>query len=237
MPKLKLGVFAGVVLLISSLSFASDRANPQFGYTHMQASPFTLPGGRVVLGTQSAIGITDFFQIGTDVYRDYLGYLNVNAKVAFVDREEFAFALTGDFEHYNLEDIHSSNPDVQVTSWHPGLVVSAALMDTLALTTGFQLNITEQDVGAAEDAGLETSGLTQGARVGADLSWAYNPRTKRGTVGNVLAAGLTYDFTYSLVGVGLSHYWPGFKLGFHFYPSADENRLQPILMGGAVIDL
>src|SRR5688500_13701862 len=96
-----LAVVAAVSAALMPQALASEHANPQFAFTHMQPSPFTLPAGRVIVGTQLALGITDFFQIGTDVYRDYLGYFNANAKVAFVDREEFAFALTGDVEHYN----------------------------------------------------------------------------------------------------------------------------------------
>ena len=64
---------------------------------------------------------------------------------------------------------------------------------------------------------------------------AYNPKKK--SLGNVLSTGLTYDFTFKIYGVGISHHWSGFQVGLHYYPDASKYRVMPILVGGAVVDL
>jgi hypothetical protein len=206
--------------------------NPLFGYTHLMPSPFTLPAGRLLLGTEFALGLTDFFQVGTNVIRDVYKVFNANAKLALLDYQEYALALTLGFETYNLNDIHASNPDIRVTSWQPGMVNALALLPDLALFFGGNLNLSKTTL---TNAGIQTSGYVTGAVGQADLSWAYN--TKKHSVGNVLSGGVTYDFTYDVFGFGASHHWPGFHIGLHYYPNASQYKVQPIVMGGAAVEL
>src|SRR5271154_3378480 len=87
---------------------ADDGTNPIYGYTHLLSSPLTLPGGRLVLGTDIAYGITDFFQIGTSLLRDVYQVYNANVKLSIVNVPEFALALTGGWQSYNYNNIDSS---------------------------------------------------------------------------------------------------------------------------------
>lgn len=225
------GLGLGYFLIASPLALGAEAENPLFGYTHLLSSPLTLPAGRLVLGTDVAFGITDFLQTGTNVILDFYKVYNVHGKVAVLDFPNFALALTLGYVTYNYQDISSSNPDLRISSWLPGLVMGMELIPDLALFAGSNLNYTSSTLITE---GLETSGYIRGAQLEADLSWAYNPKKKR--VGNVLSSGVTYDVTYRIFGFGVSHHWPGFHLGIHYYPNATQYKVQPILAGGAAID-
>ena len=213
---------------------ASEVANPLFAYTHLLPSPFTVPAGRLSYGTDVALGVTDFFQVGSGILRDAYRFYNVNAKLALVDYPEFALALTGSYEFYNYHDISPDNPDLKVTAWQPGIVTAFELFPRFAMFVGGNVDISNANLVTN---GIQTSGYTHGAQVESDISWAYNPPSKKKHYGNVLSAGATYDLTYKIYGIGLSHHWPGFHLGIHYYPNADQYRVLPIIAGGGAIDL
>jgi hypothetical protein len=240
-PKLYDGISAIFLtaLCAAALSFTARPAraaiayeNPLFAFTHLLPSPFTLPAGRLVLGTSVAFGITDFLQVGTDVLSDFYKVYNANAKVAIVDYPEFALAATLGYSAYNYHDIASTNPDFSVTTWQPGLVTGFSLLEHVAWFWG--ANLAFSSVNLKTD-GIETSGYVKGANVETDLSWAYNPKKKG--VGNVLSGGLSYDATYKILGFGVSHHWRGLHVGIHYYPNADQYKVQPILAGGAAVDM
>ena len=222
-------------ILTLSLTAFNNRAsaveNPLFAYTHLLPSPFTLSQGRLVLGTSVAYGLTDFFQIGTDILRDFYKIYNINVKLGLLDFEDFAMALTLSYESYNYKNIDSSNPNIDINSWQPGLVTSYSLAENLAFFVGGHLNFTESTL---RSSGIKKSGYIAGAVAETDLSWAYNPHKK--SIGSVLSVGATYDFTYYLYGIGISHHWNGFHLGVHYYPDAEKNQLLPIISGGMSID-
>ncbi len=224
------------VLLISSFpvarAHASQVENPLFGYTHLLPSPFTLPAGRLALGTSVAFGITDFLQVGTDLLRDIYQVYNANAKLGVLDYPEFALGLSLGYETYNYNNIDPRNPDLSVSSWQPGGVFGFETLPGLALFFGGHLNFSDITL---QTEGIQTSGYVRGALVESDVSWAYNPKKK--SIGNVLSAGVTYDPTYKIAGFGVSHHWRGFQVGIHYYPNADRYRIQPILAGGTSIDL
>jgi hypothetical protein len=222
--------------LVSQLiapSRAQAGSNPLFGYTHLLPSPFTLPAGRFVFGTDIALGITDFFQVGTNLLRNFYQVYNANAKVSLVDYPVFALALTGGWESYNYKDISPLNPDLRIQSWLPGMVMAFEVMPKVALFTGANLNLSQVTL---QTSGVQTSGYIRGSTVQSDISWAYNPPKKKG-LGNVLSGGVSYDINYALLGVGLSHHWSGFHFGLHYYPNADRYKVQPILSGGGAVDL
>ncbi len=214
------------------LSQPARATNALFGYTHMQPSPLTLSAGQLVFGTDLALGVTDFFQVGTGLLRDFYQVYNANAKLSFYESDDIAFALTGAWQHFNYRDIYSSNPDLTVTTWQPGAVVGIAPVKELAWFVAGNLNFTRANL--VTD-GIQTSGFVRGAGLGSDLSWAYGSGKRSG--GNALSTGVTYDMTYHILGVGLSHHWPGFHLGIHYYVNADRRALQPILAGGGSIQL
>lgn len=225
-----------VALACAGLATAAAPAraaeNQLFAYPHLLPSPYTVPAGVFVFGSELAFGVTDFLQVGTSLVRDLAQIYNANARVSLVDTPDFALGVHAGYEHYNLRDISTRNPDVTISSWLPGVVTAFALHPQLAVFTGAQLQITSATVSTA---GLQTSGYTRGASVESDLAWAYNPPTKSGGIGNVLATGVSYDLTYSLLGVGVSHHWPGFHVGFHYYPNASDRRWYPILTGGGAV--
>lgn len=229
-PLLPLPLFLPV-FLAAGISRAAE--NTLFAYTHQLQSPFTLQAGRLVLGSDMALGITDFLQVGTNVLYDFYQVYNANAKVSLVDRREFAAGVTLGYTTYNYKDIAVGNPDLRVSSYLPGVITAFSPIENVALFVGGNLNYTSTNLLTS---GIATSGYTTGARVGSDISYAYNPKNKKG-VGNVVSAGVSYDMTYELVGFGLSHHWPGFHFGIHYYPNASQYRVQPILAGGAVVEL
>lgn len=213
---------------------ASSVENPLYGYSHLLPSPFTLSAGKLVLGTEMAFGLTDFLQVGTNVLSDFYKVYNANAKISLVDRYEFALALTGAWQSHNFRDISAAYPDLRVTSVMPGAVAAFALHPKVAAFVGGNLNFTSTDFVLIGDS--ETSGYVRGASIGSDISFAYNP-AKKGRVGNVLSAGVSYDFTYKLAGFGVSHHWPGFHFGIHYYPGATQYPVYPILSGGMAVEL
>ncbi len=224
------------VIFGSTIQKVKAAENHLFAYTHLLPGPFTLPAGRLVVGTDLAYGVTDFFTIGTSILRDFYKIYNANAKLSLVDYESFACALTGGYEAYNYKDINTGNPDVSVTSWLPGAVFSFALGERVAIAVGGNLRYSSEK---SNTPGVEASGFVRGARIESDLSWAYNPKNdkKKNTLGNVFSPGVSYDITYKMLGMGFSHHWPGFQLGFHYYPSAKSNQVQPIISGGMIVDM
>lgn len=233
----RLFTISTVLALASQTSFSyaqsyERRATPIFYYSHMISSPYTLPSGTLAYGTQISYGLTDFFQISTNLVRDIYQIYNLSVKVALLDFPNFALAATMSWENYNYKDISTLNPNIDVTSWMPGLVSAFALSDTVAWFLGGNLNVSEITV---QSNSIESSGLLKGATIQSDLSWAYNPH--KNSIGNVLAVGASYDITYKIYGIGFSHHWPGFQIGLHYYPNADERKVLPILVGGGSIQL
>lgn len=216
-------------------------SNPLFGFTHLQPSPFTVPGGTLFYGTVVGYGLTDFLQVSTDVVRDIYQVYNVGAKASLIDHELFAVAVTFGYEWYNLRWIADTNPDLEIKSMRPGAVVSIALGPYLALTNGLNLNFTNAVLVTSN---IVTSGYARGATVGSDLSIAYSRMfdgDESKGVGNVLALGTSLDLQYKVFGLGVSHHWNtsagSFQLGIHYYPNADKYRVQPIIVGGGSIQL
>lgn len=238
-------------LLVSSWGYSAT--NPIFAYTHQLPSPFTLRAGHLIYGTEVALGVTDFMQIGTNIFRDAFQFYNANAKLSLIDWESFACAFTISGETFNYKNIDSSNPDLRVLTYAPGGVLAFQLVGPFALMVGGNYLISNRTL--VTD-GITTSGTIRGATGEADLSWAYNnsggsgisdeadsdaansrkrPRQRAKSVrsvGNAFALGASYDFTYDLFGVGISHHWPGFQLGFHYYPAATRYPVYPIIAGG-----
>jgi hypothetical protein len=206
--------------------------NPLFSYTHLLPSPFTLPAGTLVLGTEAAFGLTDFLQVSTNIVSDFLQVFNAQAKVSLLDYQEFALAVTGGWQSYNRNNFDSSAPSQQITSWLPGVVAGVAVAPTVAWFVGANLNYTSQTIVVDN---VPISGYFRGAQVESDINWAYY-QTKSGNT-NVLAAGVSYDITYKIFGVGLSHYFKNFKLGVHYYPNSTREKFLPIISGSAAISL
>lgn len=211
----------------------SESHNNLFNYTHLLPSPFTVPAGRLVYGSVVGIGVTDFFQIQTDLIRDFYRIFNLTGKLSLIDYYGFALGVFAEASTYNLSNFSSANPDVRVFSLMPGLITAFALDDSLALFVGGNWNYTAP---RTLSTGTVTSGFVRGIGLESDLSWAYNPKSGR-RVGNVISTGLSYDITYRIFGVGLSHHWPGFHVGIHYYPNATRNQFLPIIAGGGSVDL
>lgn len=227
------GSLASVSLCAEAAEEARSRIdNPLFGYTHLLQSPLTLPAGRLALGTSVALGVTDFLQVSTDILRDAYSVFNAQAKLMLVNSESFALGAFVGFESYNYNSFDANNPDLRVNSWLPGIIAAIEVIPDVALFLGGNLNYTSTQLITS---GISTSGYVQGASAESDISWAYNPHRNR--IGNVLSAGVSYDFTYQIYGVGVSHHFPGFHVGIHYYPNATQYRVQPIISGGAAVDL
>ena len=219
---------AVLLLLVAPLNQSVAAENGLFGYTHLLPSPLTLPAGTLVFGTDVSFGLTDFLQVGTNLLSNFYNVYNVNAKAALVDYPSFALAVTGSFVQFNYQDIDPRNRDFAVSSLLPGVIAAVEVAPALAWFIGGNLNYTSQS--------LVTSGYMTGASIGSDLSFAYNALKKTRTkgLGNAVSAGVSYDLSYKLAGLGISHHWPGFHLGIHYYPGADRYAVRPIIAGGGV---
>lgn len=214
---------------------AGKYSNALFAYPHIQASPLTLPAGKLILGTSVALGVTDFFQVGANILKLAYQIYNANTKLSIIDTYSFAFALTFGWESYSQE--YTSGISADVTSYLPGGVMAFTIAPTLAWFLGGQYRTSSVTFSSGD---VTSSALFQGTRVGSDIAWAYAPkRSKSGgnRLGNVLAFGANYDITYKLYGFGMSHHWPGFQLGMHFYPNANDVKYEVIIVGGMSMDI
>ncbi len=209
-------------------------SNPLFGYTHLLPSPLTLPDRRFVIGSDLAYGVCDFFQVGTGLLRDIYQVYNINARLKLIDLPRFTLGVNVEYETFNYHDIAASNPDLRQGALLPGLVAGFELMPRVALFVGGNLSYNHPEL--PNLAVEQTSGYVHGSQLETDLAWNYNTGRLGFPLGDALAFGTTYDLTYHVAGVGVSHYWRGFKLGLHYYVNADQYRVLPILAGGAVMD-
>lgn len=184
----------------------------------------------MILGTESSIGVTEFFQLSTNVLSDLNRIYNVSGKLLVHQNKNFAVAATIGYQTYNYQDVNILAPNAQSTSWMPGLVIAIEPVTDWAIFLGgnYQYSVLGNAIAT------ETAGYLHGANAEVDLTWAYRG-SERG-IPAALSLGASYDFTYSLVGVGLSHHWPSFHLGAHYYPSATFYRFQPILAGSMTVD-
>lgn len=218
-------------------SHASAPMEPLFTMTHLCPSPITVDSGQFSYGSEITLGITDFFQVGTHLVRDFYQVLNANAKLSLLNLETFALALTFQAQTYNMRALDASSASTQVTSYQPGAVAGFSwIPNKLVLFVAAQASFAQ-----VSEAGGPVSGFLSGTTVMTDLSWGYLPtrKTRTGTRqgGQTLSAGLSYDFTYAQLGFGLSHHWPGFHLGVHYYPNGGAQKFLPILTGGGTFRL
>ncbi len=206
--------------------------NPLFGYTHLLASPFTLPAGRIMVGTISGIGITDFLEVDTNLIADFYKIYNGTARLSLLDFPGVAVGLSLGYQSVNLHDLSISNPDASIRSWMPGGVIGMEVVPYLAVFLGGNLFYSNVET---THQGINTSGYLQGAQIESDISWAYNPHQDR--TGNVLSGGVSYNTTFDLFGFGVSHHWKGFHFGVHYYPNATNYKILPIIAGGAAFEI
>lgn len=199
-----------------------EEPNPAFPYTHLLPSPFNVPQGALILGTSLTYGVFDFFQVSTNLMRTLNQHWNFQAKVPLIEYPTFMATAFVDYENFNPRNISDLNPDVRYARWQPGLTTAYELGREMALFLGGNFSFGKDPVPV-----VRKSGYLKGARMEADWSWLYNPASSR-LADNAIAAGITYDLTYELFGLGLTHHWRNFQLGVH-YTFADTNRFLPIL--------
>lgn len=210
-----------------------ERHNIIFHMPHLLQSPYTLPSGKLIYGTTVALGVTDFLQVSTDLFSDLFRIYNASLKASLVDEPDYAISLSLGWKSYRLQDISTTNPNLSVSSISPGAVLAIKMEERMAVFVGGRADFKSVSFNSQA---VQTSGWVQGALIETDFSWAYgNPKQQNNF--NAIASGISYDFTYQLWGFGMSHHWPGFQLGFHYYPEASRNPVLPILIGGGSIEL
>lgn len=202
---------------------ADDTPNAAFSYTHLLPSPNTIPGGSWVVGSSIAYGVSDYLQLSTDFIRDVYGYWNVSAKAPLIEYPTFVASAFVSWDSFNLRNAGDSNPDQRVTSLQPGLVTGFEIMPDMAFFVGGNAFIHSGEIPDGQ-----TSGFSKGAQIEGDWSWLYNRHGSK-LAGNAVSLGANYDFTYKLVGVGITHHWPTFTLGIHYTVNADVERVMPLI--------
>ncbi len=218
----KVGLFFGLFFIPTVQAVE----NPLLNHTHLLPSPFTLPAGRVMIGSLTGIGITDFFELQTHLLANFYNAYNLQLRASMIDSPTSAASLSIGFSYMNF----SSNQ--HISAWLPGGVVGIEIAPHLAFFFGGNLFLSNLP---STSQSVQTSGFLQGGQIETDLSWAYDVKSNR--LGNVVSMGFTYDTTFQFYGFGLSHHWMGFHLGIHYYPNVNENHVQPILSGTATVDL
>lgn len=223
------------MLASASPSHAMPAMEPLFTVTHLCPSPLTGPAGRLTYGSALSFGVTDFLEVHTNLIRDFYQIFNVGAKLSIVNEEGFAGGLTFSAQTYNTRALDPNATAAQVTTYQPGVATAFRIVPRrlVAFVAG-QINIEQ-----TATAGSPSTGFLTGTQVQGDLTWAYmSPRKTRtgAAIGSqAVSAGVTYDFTYAQLGFGLSHHWPGFHLGLHYYPNGGAQKFLPILTGGGSV--
>ncbi len=234
MSNLVLSIALGIgFVLLTDLRSAHAVENAIFGYTHLLPSPYTLPKGKFVIGTTTAVGLTDFFEIQTDIFYDFYRIYNVRAKLGFLDFPGFAGGFYVGYQYLNLNDLSSTFPSVGIGAFTPGGTIGVEILPDVALFLGGHLYYPNTDPTPYVNG---PSGYLPGSEFGADLSWAYFKSRNKTSGVYILSFGATYNNTYGFYGVGISHHWRGLHLGVHYYPNVSRLRFQPILAGGAQFD-
>ena len=206
--------------------------NYLFSYTHLLPSPFTIPARNVAIGTVTGMGLTDFFDIETNLISDFFQIYNAKARFSLLDFKKFAAGVYLGYQNVNLNNLSPGNPSTTISAWMPGATVGVEVVPWVAVFFGFQLFYPNINV---IDSGIDVSGYLEGAQGELDVSWAYNPHGSR--IGNVFSGGVSYNTTFSFYGLGVSHHWPGFHIGLHYYPNAQNLKVLPIFSGGGTFEL
>lgn len=196
-----------------------------FASTHKLPSPRTMRKGSVVAGSQMAVGLVEGLEVSTDMARNFGKFYNVSAKAPIIEFPTFIASGFVTFESFRMDQIDSRNPNARVNSWQPGLVTGYEINPDLALFLGGAVRLASRTVPKS----FIESGWMQGSRIQSDLGWKYNRNGSKWSE-NALAVGVTADVSYKLLGVGVTHHWEKFRLGFHYTLNADRQRLLPMLV-------
>jgi len=211
-------------LFIFAIAVQHSHGGSPLGVTHMLPSPKTLPAGVFVYGTSLAFGVTDRFQVGTNLHALLSDIPNLNSQLSLYHSDDWALALTVGASQYDVEDVYG-NKLATIDTYTSGLVLGVALSDKVAWTNGVEYAWRYVE---GSDANIVISGLFGGTKLQSELGWIYND-------GRALDLGVSYDTTFSLWGFGLGHHWDGFHLAIHYYPDADQDKVLPIISGSGAI--
>ena len=224
--------FLMVFTAVISFERALAAENYLFGYTHLLPSPFTIPQGQIAVGTTTGVGVTPFMDVETNLISDFFQIYNARARFSLFDNRQFAIGAYLGYQMVNLNNLAPANPSVTLSAWMPGATVAVEVLPAVAMFFGVQLFYPNMNIINSE---IDSSGYLAGAQVETDVSWAYNPH--QGHAANALSGGITYNTTFSFYGLGISHHWPGFQLGIHYYPNAQNLKVLPIFSAGGALNI
>ena len=130
----------------------------KYGAPFTRGTALTLRRGETQVGLfmPSAFGITDAITLSTQLYRDLAARPNVAAKLKFVDRRRFAFALELGAEVNLFERAYRSGDETELRLRGEGLA-SMRLLSSLTVTAGLGWRFVAQGksgVGDERQAGL-----------------------------------------------------------------------------------
>jgi hypothetical protein len=174
-------------------------------------------------------GITDDFQVGTNLLLYIFQIYNAEAKFHFLGAEKIHLGATFGFASFSLESTsEDEEAEFDFTFISPGLVLSSKISETFSFHLGGQYSYNSTDF-EVEDAEI-TSSAASGTNVYLGLEKDISPRTK-------ILGEAGYDITYEglRVGGGFLIGWDKFrlKLGIqHFSGSigtSDYNFVFPII--------
>jgi len=183
---------------------------------------YTLGKGEFTLGLGSiGYGLSDQFQLGTNVllflFQDY----NVNAKFSFFKTENNALALGLSLHHFDLPVFDA---DEQFTAFSPYISYSSRIGEKTMLHIGGQYShySGDFDIGDAK-ASITSAGSSASLGVEYDLGKNSKAMAETG-----------YDLTFKgfRVGGALLFGWTSFrlKLGVNYFaPNGDNNYIMPVI--------
>jgi len=181
----------------------------------------TLHKGEFIIGLGPiSYGITEHLQVGTNVLLYLFQYYNINAKYAFINKEDEALAAGVEFGSLSLDV--GSNDNVSFTAVSPFISYSKSVGEKTRLHLSGNYSYFESDFDI-DDATASAS--SSGTSVMAGLEYGVSNRTK-------FVGDLGYDITFEGVraGLGVMWAWDAVHLnlgGQYFKPKGTDSFVLP----------
>lgn len=216
-----------LVMILLAVQLYADvgfKGRPIINNIGMQTG-YTLNRGEFLIGIGSiGFGITDNFQLGTNILLFLLQAYNVNLKMSLIKTDNSAFSAGLSYYSFKWEIFDN---ETSVNSFNPFATYSFSAGKDTRIHLGVQYSIfsTEDEDEDVEDA--EIGPTTQGTSVFTGIEYTLSNKTK------FLAEG-GYDLTFDGMRVGgaILFGWTTFrlKLGVNFFsPKDGESFTWPVI--------
>ncbi len=184
---------------------------------HSIPTAYTLNEGEVLLGIGPlAYGITDNFQIGTNLLADIFGVFNANLKYNLLDKPGFGLAGGAGWAYFKLGDDSFNSINLSANASFPlSEAFKIHLGANYAIIPNFNIDSTEV-----------TGSAAYGTSVPVNIEVNLSKHS-------AILAGAGYDLSFEAFSVGASylHSWEKFnlQLGAHYSAGDGWDYVMPVL--------